>query len=318
MKRFLKKTTFFLIFVFAMSYVLDYAICDGLLKMEDGRFMSWADCKKGNATSDVVIIGNSRALSHFEPMTIDSICHLSAFNLGTGGYAINVDLLKYRFYREHNTAPKIIVFEVGHIVMQIWEARQHFQSEQFFPLFHDYAMKSELVKVGYSYLDVLVPLYRIWGYQDIIKKGIYEFLGKEHYRTFPTERGLSYERGEWDGTELAKHKVIDGSMNAEAKVLFEDFMEECKSQKIKVILVKSPMYIGRTRKTTHLKEEREYFQSMAKKYNTVFLDYSVNYPLCNDTTKFVAAVHLNPIGAHLFSIDFADTLNTILHCSKQK
>ena len=69
---------------------------------------------------------------------------------------------------------------------------------------------------------------------------------------------------------------------------------------------------------THLKEEREFFQSMAKKHNTVFLDYSVNYPLCNDTTKFVSSVHMNPIGAHLFSVDFADTLNTILHRPEKK
>lgn len=301
-----------------MAYALDYAICDGLLKMEDGRFMSWADCKKGRAASDVIIVGNSRALSHFEPNTIDSICHLSAYNLGIGGYAINVELMKYRFYREHNPAPKIIVFEVGQGMMQVWEARHQFQSEQFFPLFHDFAMKSELCRVGYSFLETYLPLYRIWGYKDIIKKGIYEFIGKEHYRYFLTERGLNYERGEWDGTELAKQKVIDGRMNPEAKLLFENFMEECKSQNIKVILVKTPMYIGRTRKTTHLKEEREYFQSMAKKHNTVFLDYSVNYPLCNDTTKFVASVHMNPIGAHLFSVDFADTLNTILHRPEKK
>ncbi len=312
MKQFLLKTTIFVVVQLFLAYALDYAISDGLLKMEDLRFMSWADCKNGNASSDLVIMGNSRALSHFEPNTIDSICHLKAYNLGCGGYAVNVELMKYRLYAEHNPLPRIIVYEVGFGMMQIWKAPHHHQSEQFLPLVWDKKMRWEMRRVGFSIPEVYLPLYRYWGYRDVIKDGLTEFLGITHHRFHPTDRGLYYEEGDWDGTELRKLKSISGEMNDEAKYLFENFMNECESKGIKVILVKSPMYIEATRKTTLLKEESDYFKGIASKHGFVFLNYADNYPLCNDTCNFVAAVHMNKFGTHKFSVDFADTLRMLL------
>lgn len=312
MKRFLFKISIFVSAQFLLAFAVDYAISDGLLKMEDMRFMSWADCKNRHASSDLIIMGNSRALSHFEPNTIDSVCHLKTYNLGCGGYAINVELMKYRLYAEHNPAPKIIVYEVSHITMQTWEAPHHHQSEQFLPLVWDKEMRPEMRKVGYSFFDVYFPLYRYWGYQEVIKEGLTEFLGITHHRNHPTDRGLYYEKGDWDGTELRKLKSISGEMNDYAKKMFEDFMDECEQQHIKVILVKSPMYIEATRKTTRLKEEKDYFQGIASKHGFIYLNYAENYPLCNDTNNFVVAIHMNPEATHKFSVDFADTLRTIL------
>ena len=312
MKRFLLKLSLFLAVQFLLAIAVDYAISDGLLKMKDLRFMSWADCKNGTASSDLVIMGNSRALSHFEPKTIDSICHLKAYNLGCGGYAVNVELMKYRLYAEHNPLPAIVVYEVGHGMMQIWKAPHHHHSEQFLPLVWDKEMRSEMRRVGYSIPEVYLPLYRYWGYKEAIKEGLTEFLGITHHRNHPTDRGLYYEEGDWDGTELRKLKSISGEMNDDAKKLFEDFMDECEQKSIKVILVKSPMYIEATRKTTLLKEESDFFRNIALKHGFTFLNYADNYPLCSDTCNFVMAVHMNQIGAHQFSIDFADTLRTIL------
>ena len=101
MKRFLIKTTIFLLITFGLAWALDYTISKGLLKMEDYRFMSWSDMLEGDINADVIILGNSRGLSHFEPWTIDSICGTKTYCLGLGGYPINVELLKYHCYLLH-------------------------------------------------------------------------------------------------------------------------------------------------------------------------------------------------------------------------
>ena len=76
MKHFLIRTILFLSIVFGLAWGLDFVISKGLLKMEDYRFMSWNDMLCDTIEADVVILGNSRGFSHFEPWTIDSICGL--------------------------------------------------------------------------------------------------------------------------------------------------------------------------------------------------------------------------------------------------
>lgn len=86
MKKFLIKTSVFLLILWGLAWGLDYVISKGLLQMEDYRFMSWNEMQQGNINADIVIMGNSRGFSHFEPWTIDSICDASTYCLGLGGY----------------------------------------------------------------------------------------------------------------------------------------------------------------------------------------------------------------------------------------
>ena len=119
MKRFLIKTTIFFAIIYAMAWGLDYTISRGLYKMDDYRFISWREMLSGDINADVVILGNSRALSHFEPWTIDSICNLSAYNLGIGGYPINVELMKYNCYLQCNSKPRYIIHQVDYMTMRM-------------------------------------------------------------------------------------------------------------------------------------------------------------------------------------------------------
>lgn len=81
MKRFLCKLLIFSAILYVLAWGLDYVISKGLLKMEDYRFMPWNEMMKGNIDADIVIMGNSRGFSHFEPWTIDSICGMRTIAL---------------------------------------------------------------------------------------------------------------------------------------------------------------------------------------------------------------------------------------------
>ena len=312
MKRFLTKIAIITVVLYGLAWGLDYMISKGLMRMEDYRFMSWNQMQQGDINADIIIMGNSRGFSHYEPWTIDSICGKSCYCLGLGGYPINVELFKYRFYCLQNVKPRYIIYDVGPLMMQILPAPHQHQSEQFLPLIYVKPMRSELQEVGYSWLDTHMPLKRYFGYQMVIKNGLMEFLGIKHYTKDPSRLGHHYERGVWNGEELAKLDSISGVMNPEAKQMFEQYLHECKGEGIEVIMVNSPMYKGAVDITTRKEENSAYFDSIAKANDYVYWNYTQDYPLCNDTANFCVSVHMNPIATHQFTIDLANKINEYL------
>lgn len=308
MKRFIVKLCIFGVIIYSLAWGLDYIISSGLLHMEDYRFMSWNDMKRGQANADIVIMGNSRGFSHFEPWTIDSICGLRTYCLGLGGYSITVETMKYHYYRLHNQKPKYIIQQVDYYTMRDDSAPHQHESEQFLPLIYDRNMHQELRRVGYSWKDVHLPLFRYFGYQMVIKNGIFEYLGIKHYVHDPSRMGHHYETGTWNGGELAKMDTIIATMNPSAQLCFEEYMRQCQEEGIKVILVNSPTYYEANRKTKGLDAVNAYFEDVAQRFGSVYWNYNENYDLCNDTTNFCVSVHMNPEATHRFTTDLANRI----------
>lgn len=312
MKRFIIKTVAFFTILLGLAWGLDYIISKGLLEMEDYRFMSWSEMQKGDINADIVIMGNSRGFSHFEPWTIDSICKTTSYCLGLGGYSITVQDLKYHYYRLYNKKPKYIIQQVDYYTLRNDSAPHQHESEQYLPMIYDSRIHDEFLRVGYTNLDIYCPLYRYWGYQMVIKNGLLEFLGVKHYVRDPSRRGHHYEKGEWEGSELARMDTIHAQFNLKGKAYFEQYMRERAEEGIKVILVNSPTYIGANNKTTGLDKVNTYFDSIASVYNTVYWNYNEGYEMCNDTANFCVSVHMNPQATHQFSIDFANDLKAYI------
>ena len=308
MKKFLIKIAIFAVVLYGLAWGLDYMISTGLQQMDDYRFMSWHEMKQGDINADILIMGNSRAFSHFEPWTIDSITDMSCYNIGLGGYSITVDDLKYQYYRLYNKKPKLLVLQMDYETLRFDKAPHHHESEQFLPIIYDSRIHSEMRRVGYSWMDVHCPLYRYWGYQMVIKNGIIEFLGIKHYTKAPSRFGHHYEKGVWNGTNLTAQDTIYAELSDRGRKYFESFMQRCADEDVKVLLVNSPKYIGATNKTVGLDEINTYFDSIAVVYGTYYWNYTENYELSNDTANFVVSAHMNPEATHIFSIDFSNRL----------
>src|SRR5665647_1612683 len=115
MKKFsIKVTAFFILFVIS-AYLLDYFISSGLKQTEEYRFQSWNDIVQSKINADVLIMGNSRAFSHYSPKIIDSILKTNSYNLGIGGHPFNVQYLKYKLYEEHNKKPQLIIQNIDFV-----------------------------------------------------------------------------------------------------------------------------------------------------------------------------------------------------------
>lgn len=309
MKRFVVKVICFSVALLFFGAALDFLLCKGLLKMEDYRFQDYEAMLTGGMENDILIMGNSRGKSHFNPSIIDSLSHSSSFCIGIGGYPIDAQVMKYHLYREHNRKPRLIIQNVDYAtVTTIDDIRHQHQSEQFFPLVFDRKSRKELKKLGYGFFELYVPLYRFFGYQQVIKNGLLEILGLKHYVSRPAYKGFRAEEGAWDGAELAamdRHKV---EMSDKGKEILESYLSACRADSIDVVLVNSPMYVGVKGKLLGLDEARAYFEQLAEEYQCIYLDFVDDYPISQDTSNFCVSVHMNPVATDVFTRELCDSL----------
>lgn len=307
MRKFIEKCLSFGLLVLSIATALDYMISMGLRRTDCYRYQVFNDIFNENLKYDVLIMGNSRGFSHFNPRIIDSICHVNSYGLGLGGYPINAQIAEYHCYKAHNGIPKLIVQQVDFVTLNMMtDIRHQHDSERFFPTVYDKFMRKELIQLGYGFWELYCPLYRYNGYQKVIKDGLLEFLGIKHYVDRPAYKGFSPEKGIWDGTNVAAMDSISGVMNENAIALFENYLLECKEDGVDVLLVNSPVYASATRKVKIMTDVNDYYESVAQRFGFKYMNYTENYDLCNDTLNFCVSVHMNPEATDKFSTDFAN------------
>ena len=311
MKKFLLKILVFALVIFVLALGLDRMICKGLLAMEDYRFQDYSAMLGGGMDNDLLIMGNSRGKSHFDPYIIDSICHTSSFCIGVGGYPINVQRVKYELYKEHNRKPRIVIQNVDHMTVDVFEDIRHqHQSEQFFPLVYDPLMRKELKSVGYGFNELCIPLFRMFGYQKDVKDGLLEFFHLKHHISRPAYKGHRPEYGQWDDTELDNMAVRTVELSEQGKRAFESLMDEYRKDSVSVVLINSPMYSGAKEKLLGLDKVQQYFSGIAERYGAYYLDYT-DIDICRDTSNFCVSVHMNPEATREFTELFCHDLDSL-------
>lgn len=311
MKKFILSIVCFIVAAFLFALACDLMISHGLRKMEEYRFQPWNEMMIGGMYHDVLIMGNSRGLSHFNPVILDSVLNVSSYCVAIGGYPVNGQIVKYGMYVQKNEKPKNIIYNVDFVTLNIHTFKHQHESEQFFPTVCEKYMRKQLLKNGFNILDVYCPMCRYFGYQTFIKNGFFEFFHIKHYKERTPYKGHYPEYGSWDGTELAKMVPHRAEPDAEAKQMFENFIKECKENNINVILVNSPVYSECTKKILNMEEYNTYYQNIADKYGFKYLNYTENYDLCYDTSYFCVSVHLNPEGRDIFTTKLAHDIDSL-------
>lgn len=312
MKKFLIKVVLFSFFIYILAWGLDYTICRGLLKMDESRFQDYSAMLEGEMENEILIVGSSRAKHHFNPAVIDSLCNTSSYNLGIGGYPLNIQVLKYKLYKEHNPKPSLILLSLDLISLDyLGDIKHRHQSEQFFPLIYDKQMRKELRKVGYGFAELNIPLYRMFGYYVVIKNGLFEALGIKHYKD-DTYKGFSPLSGGWDGKELRQQKPVRKEFPIEAEHEIDSFLTECMVDDVKVIVVNTPLYIGARSVYTNYDEADSLIHRMADKYGVKYLDYNVICDINMDSNNFLNTYHLNVESANAFTAILCDSILPVL------
>lgn len=300
MKRFLTKIAIFAVAAYLLALGLDVMISYGLSRTQAHPYQTWREIRSGDYTADIVVLGTSRALEHYDSYVIDSVTGLQFYNLGMGGYGINVELMKYRYYLHYNPQPKYIIYDIDPLPLRIDKAPHQAQSEQFLPLFYDGAIRRDLMNVGYSWVDATVPMARYWGYQIQNKHGLLECLGLKHYCDYPSYKGHMPDPDPWDASRLQFTDSIPSNVDDDAKTMFEDFIHECSESGVQLVFVTSPVYYRYVEMSSDWNRYIAWYDSIAKANDIPYLNYMDN-PICRDSTMFNAGVHLTPDGTKVWS-----------------
>jgi len=167
------------------------------------------------------------------------------------------------------------------------------------------------------FLDRYFPLYKYHGYADEFKEGLTLFLGGASNKKYTEFNGYEAKDKLWN----SEFKQMRDTMKNETLIhpphlikegfdILDGMIKDCQEEDIELVLIFTPQYKGFTDLQTQVDGLIQKFSALAKKENVHFINY-VDEPLCSDTANFYNAMHLNKIGAEMFTKMLAEDLEKL-------
>ena len=299
MKKFVRRLLYFFVPPILVLLPIDIYLSKGLknTSLAAAEYEVWNDLFYNNISPEVAIYGSSRAWVHIDPMIIEDSLGLSAYNFGIDGHNFWLQYYRHKTLLK-NTTPKTIIHSVD--INTLKKRRELYNYEQFLPYMLWNMEMYEVTKsyVGFNLTDYSLPLARYIGKRDFLSQ-YFNFEGFTPVRV----KGFKGQNREWND-DLKRAQAQMGSYTADldsASVeLFRQYIQECKSLDINLILVYTPEYIEGQQFVTNRSEIMTLLKGIAQENNLPFLDYSAHY-LSMDKKYFYNSMHLNATGAEEFS-----------------
>ncbi len=302
--------------IIALSYPIDLFISNFLKKSVihvDGEYLVWNDIYAGKIDADIAIYGSSRAWTHISPQILQDSLGLSAYNFGIDGLNFSLQYFRHKEYFKYNRRPEIII--VSGDIFTFEEEEGFYNHEQALPymLFNkDYFEHRELFKI-FEKADFFIPLKRYLGQTWEMARSVILAIGLENEPPARIKGFMGIER-EWN-QDLQQAIKTKGNLKIKIDYkllcLFMRFINECKENNIKVVLVYSPEYIEGRSFIENRKEVLDLWYKIAESRVLIFLDYSDD-SIGRNRDYFFNSTHLNKQGSKLFSQKFAGDLKKLL------
>ncbi len=324
MKQFLRRLSFFFLPLILLSYPIDLGISYLLRQSEScsGEYEVWSDIYDSKINCDLSIYGSSRAWVHIDPKILKDSLNINAYNFGIDGHNFWLQYLRHIEYMKHNKAPKEIILSLDLFTLQ--KIADLYKLEQFLPYMLWNKNMKEYTKSynGFTTFDYYIPLIRYAGKFQVLKTSLnILFNGKSKTKT----RSFGYKgmEMEWNSDfDVAKKNKVKYKINFDSNsiILFERFINECRTLNINLIFVYSPEYIEGQYFVSNRKELIEMYKMYANKYGLKFYDYSAD-EISFDQKLFYNALHLNKEGSIIFTRKLAHDLkektdNTVTYIAK--
>ncbi len=313
MKKFILKIVVFIIPIIVLSYGMDVYLSINLRKSNlfaRQEYPIWNAVLEGNLNADILIHGSSRAWVHFDPEILEDTLQLSAYNLGVDGHTFNMQQLRHQLALKYNKKPKMVIYSVDATTLQ---KGNFFNSEQILPyMLWDKGFKAFTSNYSsYSYLDYNLPLLRYYGKTKAIStafKMSFKFQNIEEQRV----KGYQGQERIWNTDfEKAKKRMknYEVVIDYDLKQRFDNYLKECKTNNIEVVLVYAPIYIEGQEFIENIDVIKNTYATFAEAYNFKFFDFT-NDDICYDKAYFYNARHMNKMGSELFTKKLATKIKS--------
>jgi hypothetical protein len=301
MKKFILHTAIFMAPIVVIAFLADRFINYTLTTSKTGDYAVWNDILSGKVDADIVIYGSSRAWLHLNPKIIEDSTGVSAYNLGIDGHNFYMQYLRHHLLLKYDKAPSTIILSLDNFTFD--KKKDLYNPEQFLPyLDNKDILDATKTYFGFDYYDYTLPLVRYAGQKDALKNAL-KIMVKPSLNNIDRYKGYS-------GQELTWNNDLDKAMAIQKKYvqhfdsatisLFDQFLYEMRDQKIEIIMVYSPEFIGGQRFVSNRKQVFAIYDSFARKYNIPFFDYSAD-SMSQNKDYFYNSQHLNSNGANIFT-----------------
>lgn len=278
---------------------LDVIVSNRLKNSSYRQFSAWHDIMRGSISSNVVIIGSSRAWVHYSPAIIDSVLQCNSYNLGIDGSCLNRELTKYKLYRLYNEKPNLIILNIDYFSFGYTFG---YESYQYFPYFFDPNVRKIIFpQEKFTFAEKFFPYYRYF------KLGLNNI--DQDYTTL--YKGYHGQEIPWNGTRLKQIEAYDVFFDERTINSFEEFIKKTKEESIDIVMVFSPIYYEAKALLNNITQFDAFLSTIEQTYGIALLRYD-NDPICMDTAYFYNALHLNKLGSEIFSRQLATDIQEML------
>lgn len=310
MKYFIQKVILFSLILLGVFYCLDKLVTSGLRQSNSLTHDNLSKLYNGKINADLIINGSSKAYVQVSPKIIDSTLNLNSYNLGLDGTPFVPQKLQYELYEKYNTPPKMIIqiIDFG----ALGKAEGDLYNYIKFAPYLNLNLVQETTKLynGFSTASYYLPFLKYSGKPLEVTDGILSTLNI-HFAPSKLQKGYFERDIPWDGTfekfKTTYKKGISKKPNAQTCKLFEEYLANCKQKNITVFLVHPPVYHEYLPFDLNRKTILEYLNTVSKKYDMPFMDYSDN-SISLHKKYFYNSQHLNKQGAELFTQMISDDI----------
>lgn len=306
MKSFLLKLLGVSAIFMLMLYLVDYVIQEGLKTSNYREVSKWNEVIKGGIDANILIVGSSRALVHYDCELIEAATGKKCYNLGFDGTLFEHQQLILDLYLKNNKAPETLVWNVDFHSFE--HSKEFYGFEQLIP--YQEQLEIKLLLKANEVTDVLlyqIPVLRYSFNPKMKMVGLLNFFELYAVRP-PLVKGYRKSDKVWDGAfDRFKEANAEGISYELEEQLFTQFTDELnafKHEGISIVLVISPIYQDAKKLLRNTNQFTSRIRSLSQGDGFTFFDYSedsINYSKDN----FYNGSHLNRNGAFIFSSKIA-------------
>jgi hypothetical protein len=306
----LKKIFLFILPFILLAYGLDHFLSSTLKKSNsfaDGEYPVWNDLYNGEINSDIVIYGSSRALVHIDPGMISDSLLTTAYNLGVNGHSFKSQYFRHKLLMKLNKKPGIIIQTLD--VTSFEKSSDLYNPDQYLPYMLNNKEMMLSAYNGFSPVDYKLPVIRYYGKKEAFIEFI-KLLVRPAGNSVLRIRGYQGKDLTWNDDLMAAQQKL-GSLEVRSDTsmirLFEDYLNECLRQDIKIVFVNTPVFIEGQRFVSNWAEIMELYYRLSQKYKIPFFDYT-NDSISYHKEYFYNSGHLNKTGAELLTAKLINDL----------
>jgi hypothetical protein len=317
MKNFLSKLFIISISMFLLLWCLQSLIDNGLRINKKNLYQDWYKIYNTDINADIVFLGSSRTVKHYDPKIFEDNFNSVSYNLGTYGTRFDMQKLKYNIYLDINKPPKIIIQNVD--IKSLQQTNNLYSKEQYLPY---YTLQNyKYLKLGDESLtmEYIVPMYKYRSFYRLFED-VYEGYagmeqaGQQNYKGYyPSDISWNYEF-EQKTKENQNNQFDYSDLNINKRMnIFSELLSDLKKTDTYIFLVWAPEIHERLvlEGKTLTKVRSEYDRIAKANERVYFIDFTKD-SICYNKKYFYNWFHLNKDGAELFSQRVADSVNKYL------